>query len=231
MDIVLLAVAKIQYSFVWFLPLIMAGLSLASGAAKYKAAQSQAEVLEDEQKRMGQRTSDSDVRDLVSLSKAQLNARSPGAVQAEQNIKQQQANTLAAVNRNSLDSSQALGLAGALQGRSNEALAGLSTAEDQYRRGQVGQLVQSIGMKQADDDRVWEDRFRQYQIRSSILGTKLQNQMGAMDSTINGLASAGAMYAGGGNDFGGQANGLGTWSGPYGSMFNQVRPGATITGV
>ena len=193
MDILLLA--KVQYGVLWFVPLIMAGLSLASGAAKYKAAQSQAEKLKREQDQLGNREPDKDVQDMVALSKAQLKSRSPGAALAEQNIYQQQANAIAGIKRNAVDSSQVLSLAGAVQGRSNEALSGLAESEDQYRRQQTQQLMQSIGMKQADADRVWEDKFRQYQITSSILGTKLQNQMGAMDSTINGIAAGGGLAA------------------------------------
>jgi hypothetical protein len=65
----------------------------------------------------------------LSLAQTLLNARMPGAIQAERNIYGSQANQLANVNRNATDASQALAMGAATQGATNDAFVNLGMQE------------------------------------------------------------------------------------------------------
>lgn len=198
------------------IPLVLAGLSIASGAGQIAAANSQAKVLEFERKRLGTKKPNSDVQDLVDIAKSRMNARAPGSAVAQQGIYQQQSNALAALNRNSLDSSQALSLVGALQGRGNEALSGLAVQDQQYGDSALARLQSALGLKAQDDEGVWQDRLRDYNLLAAIKGTKLQNQASGMNTIVNGLAS-GLSSAYGSGLFGGSSSGL--YGGGSGGMW------------
>lgn len=198
------------------LPLILAGLAVAAGAGSIIAGNNQAKALEFERKRLGTKKPNSDVQDLVSLSKARLNAQSPGSALAQQGIYQQQANALSAVNRNALDSSQALSLIGSLQGRGNEALSGLAVQDQQFSDNALSRLQSALGLKAQDDEGVWQDRLRDYNLLAAIKGTKLQNQASGINTMVNGvgsgLASAYGMGMLGGNGSGVYGAGIsGNW--------------------
>ena len=175
------------------IPIILAGLAIAGAVAKASAAKTQADVLADEQKRIGKRTADPYIKEMAELTRTQLNGRAAGAAQAEQNIMQQQANTMASINRNALDASQVMALAGATQGRTNEALLQLATQEEKAKEGAIQRHNNSLQLKAQDDANVWADKLRDYNMTAAINGTKLQNEIGAMDSAISGVAAAGGM--------------------------------------
>lgn len=110
----------------------------------------------------------------LGLAKTLFNARMPGAAAAEQNINSSAAGTISNVEKNSTDSSQALALAGGVQGQTNNAFSQLNQAENQdaQRRyqnldaannGMQGALEDSAqieGAKNANNQNTWGDISR-----------------------------------------------------------------------
>ena len=104
----------------------------------------------------------------MSLTQNLLNARMPGAQQAERNIYQAQGNQFANINRNATDASQALALGASTLGQTQDQFnqLGMNEANDYQRRygnyAQAGEGVINEGNK------VFEDQTRRY-------GDKVQN--------------------------------------------------------
>lgn len=72
----------------------------------------------------------------LAMAKTMLNARTPGAMQAERNIYSNAANATSLAQKGSTDASQLLATAGNIQGRTNEAFTqlGMDEAQDYQRR-------------------------------------------------------------------------------------------------
>lgn len=124
-------------------------------------------------------------RQQMGLAQTLLNARMPGAAAAEQNIYQNQANALGNVNRNATDASQALALAAAGQGQTNEAfnnLAGQETQDYQRRYGNLAQAQQGVIN---EDDKVFQDKVRQFQDLAQIRGAQNANRQNTWSSLSN----------------------------------------------
>ncbi|WP_460766495.1 hypothetical protein [Niabella terrae] len=177
------------------IPIVLGALSLASGAASMVNSKNQADILQDEKDRMGRRKSDSQIKDMVSLAQTQLNARAPGMAQAQQGILGSQANAVGQINRNALDSSQALAMIGALQGRTNSAISGLATQDQQYKSMALQQLQQALGLKSQDDASVWADKLREYNMQAAITGTKMANNLSAVNGVLGTAGSIAGLYA------------------------------------
>lgn len=145
----------------------------------------------------------------MALAQQLLNARMPGAAAQERNIYGAQANTLANIQRNATDSSQALALAAGTQGQTNQAFnqLGIQEGQDYYNR-----LNNLTGAQQgmiAEGDKVYQDQVRRFQDLAQIRGMQTRNTQNAWQGVSNlgfGLMNFG--LAGGQNSlFGGGQGG------------------------
>lgn len=156
-------------------------------------------------------------RERLGLASTLLNARMPGAAAMERNIYGNQANTLAQVNRNATDSSQALALAAGVQGQTNQAFGNLGIQEAQdYQRRYNNLSGAQEGVIQ-EGDKVHQDSVRRFQDLAQIRGAQNANTQGAWNSLSNlGFGAAGLGMAGGMNGIfggGGQQGGGSYYSG------------------
>lgn len=144
-------------------------------------------------------------RERLGLAQTLLNARAPGAAAAERNIYGNQANTMAQVNRNATDSSQALAMAAGVQGQTNQAFENLATQEAQDYQRRYGNLVGAQEGVIQEGDKVFNDQVRRYQDLVSIRGAQNTNTQGMWNSLSSlGLGAASLGMAGGMNQmFGG----------------------------
>lgn len=130
----------------------------------------------------------------LALAQQLLNARMPGAASLERNIFSNQANTLGQINRNATDASQALALASASQGQTNQALGqlGVQESQDYYNR-----LQNLTGAQQGmieEGDKVYQDQIRRFQDLAAIRGAQNQNRQNTWSGISNlgfGLANFG----------------------------------------
>jgi hypothetical protein len=185
------------------------------------------------QKKMAKKINPQDVtyeespyaKEQLAGARANLNARMPGAAQAERNVYQNQANTLASMGRNATDSSQLLALAGGVQGQTNDAFGNLGVAEAQNRMVQQQQLNNALGVMTNEGDKVFNDKLRKYQeaynAKQGLMnagmtnmangvnqwGQTIDNAMGqVMSFATGGMAGSGS---GGGGLMGGLMGGSG----------------------
>lgn len=119
------------------------------------------------------------------LATTQLNARMPGAAQAERNIYGEQANILGRSQQAATSSSDVLQQLGGVQAQTNQALQGLAGQEaaDYQRRYQN---------YTTEKDKAFEDQLRQFQNRAQIEGgiqENKQNNWGDVSSMGFGMAN------------------------------------------
>jgi hypothetical protein len=124
-------------------------------------------------------------REQMGLAQTLLNARMPGAAAAEQNIYQNQANTFGQINRNATDASQALALAAAGQGQTNQAFGNLATQEAQDYQRRYGNLAQAQQGVINEGDKVYQDQVRRFQDLASIRGAQNANRQNTASSLSN----------------------------------------------
>lgn len=148
----------------------------------------------------------------LGLAQTLLNARSPGAAAAEQNIYQNQANMMGQVNRNATDASQALALAAAGQGQANQAFSNLATQEAQDYQRRYGNLINAQGTSIAEGDKVYQDQVRRFQDLAQIRGAQNANRQNTWQSLSNlGFGAMNLGMSGGfSNLFGGGGKSVGT---------------------
>lgn len=132
------------------------------------------------------------------------NGRMEGAASEERNIFQNQANTIGAVNKNATDSSQALALAAATQGKTNQAFNNLQQQESQNKYSMLQNLNQAYSNMINEGDKVYNDKVRRFGDLASIRGQQQQNKTNALNGVFNGLESDinGAMKIMSGGGFG-----------------------------
>lgn len=146
----------------------------------------------------------------MGLAQTLLNARMPGAAAAERNIYQNQANMMGNVNRNATDASQALALAAAGQGQSNQAFGNLATQEAQDYQRRYGNLTQAQEGQIQEGDKVFQDQVRRFQDLAQIRGAQAHNRQSAWSSLGNlGFGMMGYGMAGGSGMFGNGSGGGG----------------------
>lgn len=135
----------------------------------------------------------------MALAQQLLNARQPGAAAAERNIYGAQANSMANVQRNATDSSQALALGAGIGGQTNQAFGDLAQQEAQgYQQRYQNLSAAQEGMTQ-EGDKVYQDQVRRFQDLAAIRGAQSQNRQSMWQGISNmgfgamnfGLASAG----------------------------------------
>lgn len=167
------------------LPLIGAGLGLVGAVGNLFAAGKANRRLRQLMKSNPTYKENPVVAQRLGLAQQLLNARMPGAASMERNIYGNQANTLAQVNRNSTDSSQALAMAAGVQGQTNDAFnqLGIQEGQDYYNR------LQNLGSAQeakvAEGDKVYQDQVRRFNDLAAIRGAQAQNTSNAMSSISN----------------------------------------------
>ena len=146
----------------------------------------------------------------LGLANTLLNARAPGAMQAERNIYSTQAGQLAGLNRSATDASQALAVAAGIGGQTQDAFTNLGQqeAQDYYRRLEnQGQAQQGV-MNEAQrvEGNMFNDQLRKYQNKMDIQGAMQQNRQNTWGDISNlgfGLADFG-MSGGFNGMFGGR---------------------------
>lgn len=146
----------------------------------------------------------------LGLANTLLNARAPGAMQAERNIYSTQAGQLAGLNRSATDASQALAVAAGIGGQTQDAFTNLGQqeAQDYYRRLEnQGQAQQGV-MNEAQrvEGNTFNDQLRKYQNKMDIQGAMQQNRQNTWGDISNlgfGLADFG-MSGGFNGMFGGR---------------------------
>jgi hypothetical protein len=172
----------------------------------------------------------------MALAQQLLNARQPGAAAAERNIYGAQANSLANIQRNATDSSQALALSAGTQGQTNQAFGDLAQQEAQgYQQRYQNLAGAQQGMIQ-EGDKVYQDQVRRYQDLAAIRGAQNQNRQNSWQTVSNfggglmnfGLASeqglanlmSGGMFGGSGGAGAGRGGSSG--GGMYGMTPSQM---------
>lgn len=116
----------------------------------------------------------------LALAQNLYNGRSAGAVNAEQNILTNQANTMAGVERNATDASQALAVGAAVDGQSNNAFANLAQQESMDRMQKAGMVTQAQQGMINEGDKVWQDKMRYLKYKMGIRSVGTQNTLDAM---------------------------------------------------
>lgn len=141
----------------------------------------------------------------LGLAQTLLNARMPGAMNAERNIFSNQAGQISNINRVATDSSQALALATGTQGATNDAIMGLGQAEAMDYQRRYGNLSGAQDGMINEQDKVFQDQVRRFQDNVQIQGGINQNkQAGWGDISNMGFGLMDFGLAGGfGNMFGG----------------------------
>jgi len=138
----------------------------------------------------------------LGLANTLLNARMPGAVQAERNIYTNQANQLGELNRNATDASQALAVAAGIGGQTNQSFAnlGMNEAQDYYRRLGMQQNAQQGVMNEATrvEGNTYNDSIRRFNDKMAIQGAIQQNRQNTWGDisnfgfTVANMAASGA---------------------------------------
>lgn len=144
-------------------------------------------------------------KNFESLARQNYNGRMAGSGVVEAGIYGNQANTLAALGRNSTSAAQQLALAGAVQGNTNDAFQnlGLMEAQDKARRfGELSYANQGVQAQQNNLGNLYLNRSNQLQGNASQLGQAGQiNQFQALQGMANvGIAAGMGQF---GNLFGG----------------------------
>jgi hypothetical protein len=125
------------------------------------------------------------------MAQALINARMPGAAAAERNIYQTQANQISAAERAATDPNQLL-LAGAgATGQAQQAFSQLSQAENADYQRRYGNLAAAQEAQMAEQQRVYEDQLRRYQMQAQIESAQQENRQNTMGDISN-LGFAGA---------------------------------------
>lgn len=127
----------------------------------------------------------------LGLAQQMFNGRMAGAGDLEKNIFTNQANFQSNVNRNATDSSQALALAAAGQGQTNNALGNLQTQEAQNKYGMLQNLNNAYGVNIQEGDKEYNSMFQKFQMdtarKTALMGAGAENIFGG----IGDLASLG----------------------------------------
>lgn len=127
-----------------------------------------------------------------------LNARMPGAVNAERNIRASEANAEANVNRTATSGSQALAVGAAIHGQTNQNIENLGVRESQDYYNRLGNQNQALAGMSQEQVRQHEE---QVNLSNAYLGASMQQTQGAWNSLANfGISAAGLIGGGAGGN-------------------------------
>lgn len=164
----------------------------------------------------------------LGLAQQLLNARMPGAATAERNIYGNQATTLANVNRNATDASQALALSAGVQGQTNQSFQDLGMQEAQDYQRRYSNLEGAQEGMIAEGDKVYQDQVRKFGVLSQIRGAQNENRQNTWGDISNlGFSAMGFGMQGGFKNLfggGGQQGGVGGMN-PFPTSFSQLQGG------
>jgi hypothetical protein len=121
------------------------------------------------------------------LAQTLLNARMPGAAAMQQNIFTNQANAYGQIDRNATDGSQALALAGGIQGQTNQAIQQQGILEGQNFQNNLNNLEQAQQGMVSEGDKVYQDQIRKY---NNSLNQKNQLMNAGQQNIHNGFNDA-----------------------------------------
>ena len=133
------------------------------------------------------------------------NGRMAGAANQEQNIANNQANTIASASRGASNGAQLLALGGAAQGQSNKAYADLGAQEAQNKMQQAQNLNGALDNMTAEEYKVYQDKLNQYQTqmqqKTSLMNAGLTNIGNAANSAYSmyRMGDFKGLFGGGGN--------------------------------
>lgn len=128
----------------------------------------------------------------LGLAQTLLNARMPGAAQAEKNIYQTQANQVAQAERAATDPNQLL-LAGAgAAGQAQQAFQGLAGQESADYQRRLANLGQAQEAQVEEQQKEYQDQMNRYQMETQIKAAEQENRQ-ANWGDIAGLGFTGAM--------------------------------------
>jgi hypothetical protein len=162
------------------------------------------------------------VAERLGYAKTLLNARAPGAANAENNIFANQATAVSNMGKGATDASQFLALAGNSQGQTNEALNQLGQQETADSQRRYGNLVGAQDAQVNEDDKVYNDQVRRFQDNAQLQGQIQENKQNNWGDVAGigfgladyGMASGMGSMFGGGSSFSG-AGRAGSVSNPY----------------
>lgn len=123
------------------------------------------------------------------LAKQLFYGRMAGAPQEERNIFTNNANFNAQVGRNSSDGSQALALAAAGQGQTDQSFQNLQLKEQQNKYGMLSNLNNAYGSMINEGDKIYNDQVRRFGDYASIKGAQTKNNASKWTGIWNGLNS------------------------------------------
>ena len=121
----------------------------------------------------------------LGLANTLLNARSPAAAIAEQNIYNNQATTIAKAQRGATDASQLLLTGNTIQDNTNDAFNNLESqeAEDYQRRYQNQVAAQGAAIE--EQDKVFQDKVRRFNDKFQIEGAQVANNANSWGDLSN----------------------------------------------
>jgi hypothetical protein len=168
-------------------PLAIAGLGLGlvGGVANFFGNRKANRRLEQLLKQNPQYKANPLAAQQMGLAQTLLNARMPGAAAAERNIYQNQANSMANVNRNATDASQALAMGASMQGQTNQDFINLAGAEQQDYQRRSGNLATAQQGVINEEDKVHQDQVRRFQDMAQIRGAQNANTQNSWSSLSN----------------------------------------------
>lgn len=128
----------------------------------------------------------------LGLAQTLLNARMPGAAQAERNIYQTQANQVAQAERAATDPNQLL-LAGAgAAGQAQQAFQGLAGQESADYQRRLANLGQAQEAQVEEQQKEYQDQMNRYQMETQIKAAEQENRQANWGDVAN-LGFTGAM--------------------------------------
>lgn len=130
----------------------------------------------------------------LGLTQALLNARMPGAVAAERNIYQTQANQIAAAERAATDPNQLLLAGVGATGQANQMFGQLSQQEAADYQRRYANLASAQEAQIAEQQKEYEDQLRRYQMMIQLRGGQQENLQNTFGDISN-LGFAGAYLA------------------------------------
>ena len=150
----------------------------------------------------------------LQLAQNMFNSRMAGAPELERNIFTSGANFQGQVNRNATAASQALALAAAGQGQTDQSLSDLQTREEQNKYSLLDNLNNAYKTNADQDYQSYLDQARRYEDLVKIRGAQVANRQNTWKNIIGGVQALGSIAAtafGGG--FTGAAKGVGAVAG------------------
>lgn len=176
------------------LALIGAGLGIAGGIGKMIGRGKSNRQLKALQGQDPKYAENPIAKQRMALAQTLLNARMPGAMQAERNIYQSAANTLGGAQRNATDASQLLAVGAAAQGRQDQSFVDLGQAEASDYQRRLTNLEQAQQGMINEGDKVYQDQIRRFGNQMQIQGAMAENRQNTWGDISNmgfGLADFG----------------------------------------